>query len=79
MINEHEDILVCPICREGENKKSDVLGVYIYSSKTEINAIEGWWKENKRHPGLTSVSYFTPIHYECHMNAYATDQKNQKS
>lgn len=63
MINEQEDMITCSSCREGYQKRPEVIGVYIYSFRTEIPAIEGWWKENKKIPGLTSVSYFTPIHF----------------
>lgn len=79
MVNEQEDAIVCSSCREGYIKRPDVLGVYIYSFKTEMSAIEGWWKENKRLPGLTSVSYFTPIHFECHVKAFEADTKINKS
>ena len=41
--------------------------------------LESWWKDNKKLQGITSTSYFEPIHLECHMNAAKDDLKIQKS
>lgn len=55
-----------------------MLGVYLFSSKIEILSLDCWWKDNKRIGSITSTSYFTPIHFECHVEALKDDQKIQK-
>lgn len=56
-----------------------MLGFYLHSSKYEIHPLDSWWKDNKKINSFTSTSYFTAIHYECHLNALKDDQKIQKS
>lgn len=51
------------------------MGVYIYLVKNEIPIQNVWWKDNRRIPSLSSTTYFTAIHYDCHMRAYEADQK----
>jgi hypothetical protein len=79
MIEQGNESLSCSSCKEGYSNKKEVLGVYLYSTKTEILSLEGWWKDNKKVQAITSTSYFEPIHLECHIKALKDDLKIQKS
>ena len=52
-----------------------MIGIYVYSTKTEILPLDGWWKDPKKMQAITSTSYFAPIHLECHIRAMKNDPK----
>jgi hypothetical protein len=73
---DDKDIIVCSSCQEGYSKKREILGLYIYFTKSEIPVFQGpWWKENRRVPSQSSTTFFTAIHFDCHMKAFEADQK----
>lgn len=77
--DEEKEFLICSACHEGYGKRKEVLGFYIYSSKIDIPHAQHWWKTTRRIPSLTSSTYLTPIHFDCHNRAYEADQKIPRS
>lgn len=75
LLSANTEVFSCSSCKEGYPGGKGVLGIYVYSTKAEIMAIDGWWKDGKKIPAITSTSYFEPIHLECHIKAMKNDQK----
>lgn len=77
--NEERDFIICSSCQEGYSKRKDILGLYIYQTKHEIPLSNSWWKDRRRTSSFTSSTFFTAIHYDCHMRAFEADQKIPRS
>jgi|JI6StandDraft_1071083.scaffolds.fasta_scaffold17445_5 E3 ubiquitin-protein ligase UBR4 len=54
------------------------MGIYSYWIKQEIAQMDSWWLDGKKSTSITSLSSFTPIHFECHREAQAYNSQEKK-